>query len=169
MNSITAAAIGISLTAGVAAAFFVTIDILAVWMAFVAWASFFHCGGGMTGFKSSLAANIWGSLWGFIALILILKFDPGLPPAIWVAIAVVVTVFFLLMGAKFPALAATPAAVYGHATTAGYGLLSGADVFVFDIANPLVVGVLSFTLGNMFGVISEKVVNLIPTEVEEEA
>ncbi|MEQ1718002.1 MAG: DUF1097 family protein, partial [Hyphomicrobium sp.] len=43
---------------------------LSLWAAFIAWGSFFHCGGGENGLKNSLLAAIWGAICATIALVL---------------------------------------------------------------------------------------------------
>lgn len=156
MNIITALAISIGLLGGVATWAFLTIGTLQIWIAFLAWASFYHCGGGVGGMSKSLICNIWGAVIGFVALLLIFKVNPGLPGMIWPSLVVGITAFVLVMGAKSPTLDAIPASVYGYAAIAGYGLLAGADIAAMTLANPLVCTVLSLALGAVFGLVSEK-------------
>ena len=86
---------------------------LSLWAAFIAWASFFHCGGGESGLQKSLLANIWGAIMATVALALI--------PAVGglgrlaAPFAGGVTVCVMILGAHIPALSAIPAAVYGYA------------------------------------------------------
>lgn len=161
MDLITALAVSIGLLGGVATYLFLTLGMFAIWIAFIGWASFFHCGGGMDGFKKSVAANIWGAICGFVALLLITKVDLGLPGVLWASIAVAVTVFVMIIAAKVEALGAIPAAVYGYAATAGYGLMGGADAAMFDMANPLIVGAGSLIIGGIFGIVSEKFAGIL--------
>ena len=158
MDLITALAVSIGLLGGVATYLFLTIGTIQIWAAFVGWGSFFHCGGGgMDGLKKSLIANIWGAIMASVALVLITQVNPGLPGPLWPAIAVGITVFVLVLGAKIGALAAIPAGVYGYAATAGYALLSGASILELNLANPLICIVVSMAIGAVFGVVSEKV------------
>ena len=63
MDLITALAVVIGLLGGIA-----TYALLSpfgfglqIWAAFIAWASFYHCGGKAQGFQSSTLANLWAS------------------------------------------------------------------------------------------------------------
>lgn len=161
MNIITALAISIGLLGGIATWVFLTLGTLQIWIAFLAWASFYHCGGGTAGFAKSLGSNIWGAIVGFVALLLIFKVNPGLPGVIWPSVVVGLTAFVLVMGARVKAFDAIPAAVYGYAAIAGYGLLSGADIGAMTLANPLICTVLSMVLGAVFGIVSEKLAGML--------
>lgn len=156
MDIILALAVSIGLLGGVSTYLFLTVGAIQIWIAFIAWASFYHCGGGMEGLKKSVMANIWGAVVGFVALLLIFKVDLGLPGVMWPSIVVAITAFVLVLGAKVPALGVIPAGVYGYAAIAGYGLLSGADISKMDLTNPLLCTVVSMVIGALFGIISEK-------------
>ncbi len=131
---------------------------LQIWAAFIAWASFFHCGGNEKALKDSVIANIWGSLWATIALILVTSISLGSLPvtaAVWVGI----TVAIMIAGAHIPVFGAIPAQVYGYAATAGYALLgTKLDTLTTpSLANPFVVVSLSMIIGGIFGLISGKI------------
>lgn len=163
MDPITALAVSIGVLGGIATFLFLTLNIFAIWIAFIGWGSFFHCGGGMDGFKKSATAGIWGAIMGFLALLLITKLDIGLPGALWPSIVIGITVLIMILGAKIEALGAIPAAVYGYAATAGYGLmtLSDTSLMTFNTANPLITVIASLVIGGVFGIISEKVAGAI--------
>src|SRR3546814_563894 len=93
---------------------------LQIWILFIAWASYFHGGGGEAGAKASLPAMIWGAIMGTIALILVGQLG-GAGGLFGVAAVVGVTVIILILGAHLPLLAAIPAGVYGYACAAAYG------------------------------------------------
>lgn len=156
MDLILALAVSIGLLGGVSTYLFLTVGTIQIWIAFIAWASFYHCGGGTDGLKKSVMANIWGAVVGFVALLLIFKVNLGLPGVTWPSLVVAITAFALVLGAKIPAFGAIPASVYGYAATAGYGLLSGADVGAMTLANPLICTVVSMVVGALFGILSEK-------------
>lgn len=166
MDLITALAISIGLLGAVATWLFLTIGTLQIWIAFIGWASFYHCGGGSAGLAKSIGSNLWGVVMAFIALLLITQVNPGLPGVIWPSIVVGVTVVILVLGAKIEALNAIPATVYGYACTAGYGLLSGASPVVFDLANPLIAVGLSLIIGNLFGIVSEKFAGMLKSDAK---
>ena len=161
MDIITALAVSIGLLGAVATYLFLTIGTVQIWIGFIGWASFYHCGGGTDGLRKSVGANLWGVLMALIALLLITQVDPGLPGPLWPSIVVGVTAAILVLGAKIEAFGVIPASVYGYAATAGYGLLGGASVTTVNLANPLVCAAVSLVLGGLFGILSEKVAGLL--------
>lgn len=161
MDIITALAVSIGLLGAVATYLFLTIGTIQIWIGFIGWASFYHCGGGADGLRKSIGANIWGVVMAYIALLLITQVDPGLPGPLWPSIVVGVTAAILVLGAKIDAFSVIPATVYGYAATAGYGLLSGASVTTFNLANPLICAILSLVIGGLFGILSEKFAGIL--------
>ncbi len=161
MDIITALAISIGLLGAVATYLFLTIGTLQIWIGFIGWASFYHCGGGSAGLTKSVAANLWGVVCAFVALLVITQVNPGLPGVLWPSIVVGVTAAILVLGAKIEAFSVIPATVYGYASTAGYGLLSGASPTEINLANPLICVSLSLVIGGLFGIVSEKFAGII--------
>ncbi|WP_095587606.1 DUF1097 domain-containing protein [Actibacterium ureilyticum] len=128
-----------------------------IWAIFIAWASFFHCGGKVAGMKASIAANIWGAIMAVVALIALTAMGVS---AVTAGICVAVTVLIMILGAKVGFLSAIPAQVYGYAATAGLFLLGGA-AYGEGAGGIIQVGVaiaVSMILGNVFGYISEQIV-----------
>jgi Protein of unknown function (DUF1097) len=161
MDIITALAVSIGLLGAVATYLFLTIGTLQIWIGFIGWASFYHCGGGTAGLTKSIAANLWGVVMAFIALLLITQVNPGLPGVLWPSIVVGITAAILVLGAKVEILNVIPATVYGYASTAGYGLLSGASLTDVNLANPLICVSLSLVIGGLFGIVSEKFAGIL--------
>ena len=161
MDIITALAVSIGLLGAVATYLFLTVGVIQIWIGFIGWASFYHCGGGTEGLRKSVLANLWGVVMAFIALVLITQVDPGLPGPLWPSIVVGVTAAILVLGAKIPAFSIIPATVYGYASTAGYGLLSGASLTTLTAANPLICVSLSLVIGGLFGIVSEKFAGML--------
>lgn len=161
MDIITALAVSIGLLGAVATYLFLTVGTIQIWIGFIGWASFYHCGGGVAGLTKSVAANLWGVVMAFIALLVITKVDPGLPGVLWPSLVVGITAAILVLGAKIEALNVIPAGVYGYAATAGYGLLSGASLTEASLANPLIGVSLSLVIGGLFGIVSEKFAGLL--------
>lgn len=121
-----------------------------IWVAFIAWASFFGAGGTTDALIKSLAANVWGAAWATIALILVGKFGSGGAPV--VAIIVGVTCCLMILGAHLPLLGVIPAQVYGYAATAGFGLLTGASGLDFKLGTgPFTTVAGSLIVGAGFG------------------
>jgi hypothetical protein len=161
LDIIVALAASIGLLGAVATYLFLTIGTIQIWVAFLGWASFYHCGGGTTGLRKSISANLWGVVMAFLALVLITQVNTGLPGPLWPSIVVGVTAGILVLGAKIEAFNIIPATVYGYASTAGYGLLSGASLTTFNFANPLICVGLSLVIGAVFGIISEKFAGML--------
>ncbi len=161
MDIITALAVSIGLLGAVATYLFLTIGTIQIWAAFLGWASFYHCGGGGDGLRKSVAANLWGVVMAFIALLLITQVNTGLPGPLWPSIVVGITAGILVLGAKIEAFSVIPATVYGYASTAGYGLLSGASLTDINLANPLICVAVSMVIGGLFGLVSEKFAGML--------
>ena len=161
MDIITALAVSIGLLGAVATYLFLTVGVIQIWIGFIGWASFYHCGGGVDGLRKSVLANLWGVVMAYIALLLITQVNPGLPGPLWPSIVVGVTAAILVLGAKIEAFSIIPATVYGYASTAGYGLLSGASLTTLTAANPLICVALSLVIGGMFGIVSERFVGML--------
>ena len=134
---------------------------LSLWAAFIAWATFFHCGGKEAGLQKTITHNIFGAILAWIALLLITQIplanSIGLP--LWAAICVGLTIVVLVMAATNAALSDIPASVYGYASVAAYALAGGKLGFVTaaTLENPLINIVISMAIGAVFGYISEKV------------
>lgn len=137
---------------------------LVIWAAFVAWAAFFHSGGGEAALKSNIPAHIWGSLMATVAFLLITNVaigDLALTAAIWVG----VTVAIMIIAAKVPLLGQIPSAVYGYATTAAYCIHKGVDLQdgLGSLTagglgvNPFLTVSASLIVGALFGYLSGKI------------
>lgn len=121
-----------------------------IWIAFIAWASFFGAGGTNDAFIKSLAANLWGVVWATIALILVGQFGSAGVPV--VALIVGATCCLMILGAHLPLLGVIPAQVYGYAATAGFGLLTGASGLDFSLGKgPFTTVAASMIVGAAFG------------------
>lgn len=159
MNLVTALALVIGLLGGVLTwLMFGPLAGLSLWAAFIAWGSFFHCGGGESGLQKSLLAAIWGAIMATAALAVLPSL--GALGSLAAPVAVGVTVAIMILGAHIPALSAIPAAVYGYASTAAFALLMGDKASVLGttvISSPLLNIVSSMVIGGIFGYVSEKI------------
>lgn len=156
MDLITALAVSIGLLGGVATYLFLSFGMgLQIWAAFIGWASYYHCGGQTKGLMDSIAGAVWGAVMAAAAFYLMGML--GLPGAIGPAVAVAITVFIMIMGAKVPILSSIPAAVYGYAATAGLTLL-GKDFAPAGslLAVPALNVIISMIIGAIFGYISQQ-------------
>ena len=87
---------------------------LPVWAGIVAWGAFFAAGGKMAGLQKTVAANLSGVLWAFVALTLSTTLGGGLPV---LSALVGVVAFIMVLQAKLPVLSFIPGAFLGAATT----------------------------------------------------
>ena len=135
---------------------------LSVWASFIAWATFYHCGGKEAGLIKTITHNIFGSVLAWIALLAITQLplagSLGLP--LWAAICVGITVFILVMAASSPTLSDIPASVFGYAPVAAYALEHKdalGMVTSASLGNPLLNIIVSMAIGAAFGYVSEKI------------
>jgi len=158
MNLVTALAVVIGVMGGIATAVAVGVSnpYVLIWAIFIGWASFFHCGGGESGLKSSAVANVWGAICAGAAFIALLAM--GVTP-VNAGLCVGVTVLIMILGAHISLLGAIPSSVYGYASTAALFLLGSA---AYGEGNNAVIMVgaaiaVSMVIGNVLGYISEKI------------
>jgi hypothetical protein len=137
-----------------------------VWAGFIAWGCFFHCGGDQKALVKTIVGNAYGAIIAWIALLIIVKVPVPALGTVWPAIVVGVTVFFLVIVASIEPLSAVPAQVYGYAATVAYSLHQPTDATAGtgplasltspSFANPLILLIVSFVLGAIFGLLSGK-------------
>jgi uncharacterized protein DUF1097 len=128
---------------------------LQIWATFIAWACFYHTGGGEDGLKNTIPSNIWGAICATVALVLVAKMGGGAMGAgLWVGL----TVLVLILGSQIPLLSSIPAGVYGYAAVAGFGLLKGGDAMDFGLGTgPFTTIVVSMVIGAVLGYVSQKI------------
>ncbi len=167
MDLITALALCIGVLGGLATFVFLSpVGLgLSIWAAFIAWGSFYHCGGKTAGFQTSVIGNLWGALWGALTLIAVTKTGVadslGLPA--WAGICVAVGVGLMILGSKMPQLSSIPAAVYGYASVIALSLLTNTAGSVATPAweNPAVNVAISMVIGGLLGLLSERLVGMV--------
>ena len=160
MNIVTALAIVIGILGGLATWLFLGPMGglgLSIWAAFIAWGSFYHCGGGEKGLQDAIAGAIWGAIMAGVALYLLPIAGNG---ALGAGLVVGATVLVMILGAHIPLFSAIPAAVYGYASTAAFALLNGdkAALMATNVASSPVLNIIvSMAIGAVFGYVSQKV------------
>jgi hypothetical protein len=124
----------------------------------VAWAAFYHSGGGIGALGKNLPAHVFGGLIGLLALIgtTSLAGGMGLPLAAGVCVGIGAAV--IVLAANLPLLAQIPSSVYGFGCVAAYALLAGklenlTSVSLID--NPWINISVSMIVGALFGYLSE--------------
>jgi Protein of unknown function (DUF1097) len=108
-------ALGISIGILIAGWTYVALGVAAlpVWAGIVAWGCFFAAGGKTTGLTKTLASNLSGVLWAFIALKATESFGGGLP---LLSVMVGLAALMMVLQAKIPALSFIPGSFLGAAT-----------------------------------------------------
>jgi hypothetical protein len=160
MSKLTALSISIAVLGGIWA--FLALGPLAgfvlVWAGFIAWACFFHTGADMPALQKTIVGMSYGAVIAGIALLLATTNPLGIPGAVGPAIYIAVTVFFLVIVARFDLLSVVPANVYGYAATAAFGLqtANAGSAITMNMTNPVLIVILSTILGAIFGLLSAK-------------
>ncbi|WP_163268444.1 DUF1097 domain-containing protein [Chelativorans alearense] len=129
-----------------------TIFPVPVWVTFIAWASFFACGGGQAGLIKSIVSNWTGIAIASVALLTI-QFGPAHP--LFAAILVPLgTAAMILVSAKqilnFP-----PAIVFGFASLVGTSAATDTTITTSGLTHPTLVAMAAMLFGGLFGFISE--------------
>lgn len=108
-------ALGISIGILIAAWTYVALGVAAlpVWAGIVAWGAFFAAGGKTTGLTKTIASNLSGVLWAFLALKASESFGGGVPV---LSVMVGVAALIMVLQAKIPVLSFIPGAFLGAAT-----------------------------------------------------
>ncbi|ODN65852.1 MULTISPECIES: DUF1097 domain-containing protein [Methylophaga] len=160
MSKLTALSISIAVLGGIWA--FLALGPLAgfvlVWAGFIAWACFFHTGADMPALQKTIVGMSYGAVIAGIALLLATTNPLSIPGAVGPAIYIAVTVFFLVIVARFELLSVVPANVYGYAATAAFGLqtANAGSALTMNMTNPVLIVILSTILGAVFGLLSAK-------------
>lgn len=145
-------------------------EFVLVWAGFIAWGSFFHNGADEKALMKTVIGMAYGALVAWACFMILTTAPmPALGP-IYPAIVVGVTVFFLVIVAGIEPLSAVPSNVYGYAALVAYSLHQTAtapatgpleNLLAPGIANPLILLVISTTLGAVFGWVSGHVAKLL--------
>ena len=161
MDLVTALALSIGLLGGVATYLYLSDPLvlgLQIWAAFIAWASFYHCGGKVQGFIVEHPRQPVGRAVG--------RADAASRSPISIsdwrrrsgpASASRSASRLMILGCKIPIFSAIPATVYGYAATVALALLTNAVAGLMEptLINPAVIIALSMIGGAIFGLISE--------------
>lgn len=137
-----------------------------VWVTFIAWASFFSCGGGIDGLVKSIIRNWTGIAIASLTL-LVIATTPGHP--IVAAVCVGIGTAAMVATSAFPPLAFPPAIVFGFASTVGTSAATGQTILSGDISHPTVVTAVAMLVGGAFGYLSEICTDLLTANDEAAA
>ncbi|MBP0026879.1 DUF1097 domain-containing protein [Roseofilum sp. Guam] len=153
MKQAEALSISIGVLGGIDVFLTATVLPLPVWVTFTAWASFFIVGGGVDGFKKSVACNITGIL---IAGASLLAIELIGPTPIVAAIVVGLGSAAMVQASKIPFTAGiTPAIVWGFSQTVGTAAVTGNPMTSPFLENPVAIAIAAMIVGAIFGYLSE--------------
>ena len=120
---------------------------LPVWAGIVAWGCFFAAGGKTAGLTKTIASNISGVVWAFLALEAARRFGGGLPV---LSVLVGVAALFMVLQAKIPTLSFIPGAFLGAATAVSVVVGAGTT-----FPHPWVKTIIALVAGAVLGYLSE--------------
>jgi hypothetical protein len=120
---------------------------LPVWAGIVAWGCFFAAGGRTTGLTKTIASNLSGVVWAFLALKAAESFGGGLPV---LSAMVGVAALFMVLQSKISLLSFIPGAFLGAATAVSVVVGAGAT-----FPHPWIKTVIALVVGAVLGYLSE--------------
>ena len=139
-------------------AVFILGDYVQVWAGFIAWGAYFTVS--KDALVKTISATIFGAVLAGIA-VLIHTYVGMLGDFAW-PVAVGITVWGLT---AVPEFSDVPANVFGYAATFGLMLLTNsADMYSImsvAVSNPVTTASMSFVLGSLAGMVSEKVAGML--------
>ena len=148
MNSYAALVISIGVLAFVDTLMTATILPIPVWVTFIAWASFFACGGGKAGWVQSVLSN-WSGILIAAASLYCIGLMGGSPMAAGICVGIGSAAMIVVTKIKhipFP-----PAIVFGFASFVGTTAATGHSVTTAGIQNPILVAGFAMLVGACFG------------------
>jgi len=149
-----------------------------VWAGFIGWGCFFHSGADNNALVKTIIGTAYGALVAWIALLIIVNVPMSNLGAVWPAIVVGATVFFLVIVASIDLLSVVPANVYGYAALVAYSLHQPSaapatgplqNLLSPSFANPLVLLIVSMVIGTLFGYASDQLAKALPKGQEVKA
>jgi Protein of unknown function (DUF1097) len=152
MPSIVAAMISLGVLGAIDTYITATIIPIPVWVTFIAWASFFACGGGQKGLLKSVVSNWTGIVIASLTL-LIIQYGPAQPA--FAALLVGLGTSAMIFVSALPLLNFPPAIVFGFASLVGTTAATNTTVTTAGINHPTLVAMAAMLLGGLFGLMSE--------------
>jgi hypothetical protein len=147
MDVLVALAISIGVLIAVWTYVAIAVAALPVWAGIVAWGCFFAAGGKTAGLSKTIAANLSGVVWAFLALYAAKSLGGSVPI---LAACVGVAALFMVLKAKIPALSFIPGAFLGAATAVSVVVGAGAT-----FPHPWINTVIALVVGALLGYLSE--------------
>lgn len=152
MNPLLAAMVSLGVLGAIDTYITATIFPVPVWVTFIAWASFYACGGGQAGLVKSILSNWTGILIASVCL-LVIHIAPDQP--IWAAIIVGAGTSAMVFAQVREILNFTPAIVFGFASLVGTTAATDTTIVTSGLTHPTLVAMAAMLLGAAFGYASE--------------
>jgi uncharacterized protein DUF1097 len=146
MDALVALALSIGILIAVWTYVALAVAALPVWAGIVAWGCFFAAGGKTTGLTKTIASNLSGVIWAFVALYAAKTFGGGTPV---LSVLVGLAALFMVLQAKVPTLSFIPGAFLGAATAVSVAV--GANM-----PHPWVKTIIALVAGAVLGYLSEQ-------------
>jgi Protein of unknown function (DUF1097) len=161
MSGKNALALSIGVLGAVAVLLTGAVVLVPVWVVFIAWASFFILGGGMNGLVRSVVSNLTGLVIAAVALVISQGLGMGL---LLTAVTVGAGSAAMVLVSRASLLGTIPAIVWGFASTVGTAAVTGRGVLIASIGNPVLMAAVALVLGGLFGIVSERVAQVLSAE-----
>ena len=158
MPNLAAAMISLGVLGAIDTYVTATIFPVPVWVTFIAWASFFACGGGQQGLMKSVVSNWAGIIIASVTL-LVIQYGPAHP--VFVAVLVGLGTSAMVLVSTISMLSFTPAVVFGFASMVGTTAATNTTVVTSGMHHPTLVAMAAMLLGGVFGLLSEICTNLL--------
>ena len=152
MSKYLALTISIGVLGGIDTYITATVFPIPVWVTFIAWASFFACGGGTAGYMKSVLSNWTGIIIASLSLLAIGLLG-GSPAAAGLAVGTGSACMILMT--RFSITSFPPAIVFGFASTVGTVAATGRPLNVLSIHQPSLIAAVAMLVGASFGYVSE--------------
>lgn len=147
-----------------------SIQILSIWPLVIAWACFFHLGGGeqpRAAMVSVMLSTIFGVFMGWLSALAILN-NPVtalLAPGLWAALVIAVFVGIISACAYWKPFSITPVCIYGYAATWGYldvpGRFDFAVLTSLNLQNVILILPAAIAAGCAFGYFNARLVGML--------
>jgi len=158
MQDKEATTVSIGVLAAIATYLTETAVLVPTWVAFIGWTSFYAVGAGPTAFARSALANLGGVVIGSLTL---LAMHFGANSALLVAVAVGTGSALAVQASKVSVFGALPAIFFGFSCTVGTAAVTGKSILTMGIDSPALVAAAALLLGNVFGIASQWVAELL--------
>jgi len=147
-----------------------------VWATFIAWACFFHMGGGDKPNQAFVTTNVHmgiGAIASWLSALLLFTnpFATGLANQLWAPVLIGIVIAILVRMSTWPWLAMTSAIVYGYAAIWAFLSLPGTfnveALMTLSFQNAVIAILVAVFIGTCGGYANARLVNLLANEPDD--